>query len=257
MIKKILLLILLITLTSCAQNKSMDNKDYDQKVTTPSDVIRDGQVKIDEISYDIDEISIMEYIYDENGNILKQLRTSDKGTSTIEYVYVNNVLMEDIKYVNNTLPSSTYYYYENGKLVETRYERNGVELITKYYYVDNIKTIIGLDQEGKALHTIKAYFNESGNIVSSSTVNEHGKVIDSKTYYYENNLLVKVINEEEDVFKSIINYEYNNLGNKIMEYGINYGEADNLFIILYDYEYYSNMLPKKVTSYLVRTLLTK
>lgn len=241
--KIVFVLVLLLVLTSCKQ-----------EITTYKEVIKDGKVEIDGISYDINEMTTLEYTYDENDNLIKQVNTSDRGTSTIEYVYENNILIEDHRYIDDELPSPTYYTYENEQLIETKYFTRGFELITKYSYGDKIKTVTGIDYEGKVGYTTTAYLDESGNTLSTTTANANGEVDGSSTYYYDNDQLVKIVNESV-FYNSIINYEYNNIGDNIMEYVIHRREVNYLLAIFYDYDYYDNMLPKTVTKYQVRAII--
>jgi hypothetical protein len=65
--------------------------------------------------------------------------------------------------------------------------------------------------------------------------------------------LVKAIVERDGVITNTFNYEYNNIGDKIMEYNIFYEEVYTLFAVFYDYVYNENSLPETVTTYRVQS----
>ena len=92
------------------------------------------------------------------------------------------------------------------------------------------------------------YLDDDGKILKGIITTADGEVTDSSTFYYENDLLIKCIREQDKGATKTFNFEYNNVGDKIMEYNIFSGPNYNLLMaVFYDYEYNENLLPKTVT----------
>lgn len=77
--------------------------------------------------------------------------------------------------------------------------------------------------------------------------------MNTNTFYYENDLLTKGIREKDGVKTKTFNYEYNNIGDKVMDYIIFHGKVNGLIARFYDIEYDENLLPKTITIHRVQS----
>jgi len=259
MIKRILpitliLMLVIIAFTGCDRGTDSSYKE----------VIKDGKVEIDGISYDIQSVTQTTYKYDDNGNILEKVTTSNGSKTRIEYTYENGRLIEERLFSNDGVYSysdvslTKYYYYENDRLVEMKsVTRAGLEAVTEYSYGDNTETQIHYNSDGSISFIQTAYLDDDGKIVKGVLTEAGGEVMDTRTFHYDNGLLVKAIVERDGVITNTFNYEYNNIGDKIMEYNIFYDEVYTLFAVFYDYEYNKNSLPETVTTYRVQSPIAK
>ena len=224
------------------------------------ETIKDGKVEIDGISYDINSVTQTAYKYDDNGNILEKVNTSDGSKTRIEYIYENGRLIEERLYSNDGVYSysdvslTKYYYYEDDRLLKIRsVTRGGLEAVTEYSYGDNTETQVHYNSDGSISFIQTAYLDDDGKIVKGILTDAGGDVMDTRTFHYDNGLLVKAIVERDGVITKTFNYEYNDIGDKIMEYNIFYDEVYTLFAVFYDYVYNENSLPETVTTYRVQS----
>ncbi len=251
--------IALLVLTGCNQGMFTNNK-----ITTYKEVVADGKVEIDGISYDIKSVAQTTYKYDDNGNIMEKVTTRDDSKTRIEYIYENGRLVEDRLYSNDGVYSysdvslTKYYHYEDDRLVKIRsVTRGGLEAVTEYSYGDKTETQIHYNSDGSISFIQTAYLDDHGKTVKGILTEADGEVMDTRTFHYDNGLLVKVIVERDGVITNTFNYEYNNIGDKIMEYNIFYDEAYTLFAVFYDCEYNEDLLPETVTTYRVQSPIAK
>ena len=80
-----ILILAVIAFTGCDRSADSSYKE----------VIKDGKVEIDGIFYDIKSITQTAYKYDDNGNILEEVTTSNGSKTRIEYTYENGRLIEE------------------------------------------------------------------------------------------------------------------------------------------------------------------
>ncbi len=238
--KKLLLslfVVLLILLTGCKQ-----------EITTYKEVIKDGKVEIDGITYDIKRSYTVGYLYDENKNKIESRNLTDDGDYKTEYIYKDNKLIEYRTYSNGSLRDTTYHYYDGDNLIKTNtVSPNGIEGITEYIYKDNTKKQIGYNSDGSIGVILTAYLDDDGKMIKVINEDESGKVIDVSTLEYEGDLLVRSISKKDGVVFRTINYEYNNLGDRIKDYIIFSGDINVMHVKFYDYEYDENSLIKTMT----------
>jgi len=251
--------IILLVLTGCSQGMSTNNE-----ISTYKEVIKDGKIEIDRISYDIQSVTQTTYKYDDNGSILEKVNTRNGSKTRIEYIYENGRLIEDRLYSNDGVYSysdvslTKYYYYEDDRLVEMKsVTRGGLEAVTEYSYGDNTETQVHYNSNGSISFIQTAYLDDDGKIIKGILTEANGEVMDTRTFHYDNDLLVKVIVEKDGVITNTFNNEYNNVGDKIMEYNVFYGEENTLLAVFYDFEYNEDLLPETVTTYRVQSPITK
>ena len=249
--KFLVVLIALLMLTSCQQgnNTTIESPSINE-ITTYKEVIKDGKVEIDGISYDIKSVTKTSYTYDDNDNIIKTAKY-DAPETRVDHVYEGNQLIEDRRYSNNVLASTTYYYYEDDLLIKKKLvSKGGLEVVTEYFYGDKTEVQTHYNSDGIISFITTAYLDDNDKILKAIKTTADGEMMTSSSFHYENDLLVKVISERGKAF-----YEYNNVGDKIMDYSIFYGNVITLIANFYDYEYDENLLPITVTIHRVQSLI--
>ena len=259
MINKILSITMILILAVIAFTGCDRSADSSYKET-----IKDGKVEIDGISYDINSVTQTAYKYDDNGNILEKVTTSNGSKTRIEYINENGRLIEERLYSNDGVylysgvSLTKYYYYEDDRLLKIRsVTRGGLEAVTEYSYGDNTETQVHYNSDGSISFIQTAYLDDDGKIVKGILTDAGGDVMDTRTFHYDNGLLVKAIVERDGVITKTFNYEYNDIGDKIMEYNIFYDEVYTLFAEFYDYQYNEDLLPETVTTYRVQSPIAK
>ncbi len=255
--KRLLLgLVLLIILTGCQQrnNTNVESPSIDE-ITTYEETIEDGKVEIDGISYDIKSVSKITYAYDDNDNVIERVTTNDDSEMRIEFLYEDNQLIEERRYSNDEFSSNTYYYYEDELLIKNKIvTKGGLEVVTEYSYGDKTNKRTYYNSDGSISFIATEYLDDDGKILKGVITTAEGEVTDTSTLHYENDLLVKGIREQDSGAVNTFNSEYNNVGDKIMEYNIFSSAKDNLLIaVFYDIEYNEKLLPKTVTIYRVQS----
>lgn len=253
-------LALLIMLTGCQQsnNTNIENLPVDE-ITTYKEIIRDGKVEIDGISYDIQSVVKITNTYDDNENIIEKVTLNDNIETRFEFLYENNQLVEDRGYSNDELQFTTYYYYEDDLLISKKsVNRGGLETRTEYSYGEKTKTQIHYNSHDNIAYIATEYLDDDGKVLKGVITTADGEITDTTTMYYENDLLVKSIREGGSGTVKTFNFEYNNIGDKIMEYNILSIDKENILIAkFYDIEYNENLLPKTVTVYQVQSKIAE
>lgn len=241
-------IVLLIILTGCQQ-----------KITTYKEVIEDGKVEIDGISYDIKFSAKASLNYDNNGNLIESVGFIDDSEMRTEYSYQNNQLIEERRYVDDEVTFSINHYYKNKQLSKTltrsysdKYNEGVEERISEYTYGELTRTEINKDSNGNILGTKTTHLDESDKILGYIFTNPKGEIVVTSTCYYENDELIKVVRNGDGVYNTTMNYEYNNIGDVIVEYAIYHGEKSNLMAVFYEYEYNEKLLPKTRTVYRIQ-----
>lgn len=258
--KKLLLgLALLIMLTGCQQsNKSNVESPSIDEITTYEGIIKDGKVEIDGISYDIKSVTKIINTYDDNENIIEKVTINDDSEICIELLYENNKLIEEKGYSNEELSFTNYYYYEDDLLIKKKtVHKGGLETRTEYSYRDKTETQTHYNSDGSISFISTVYLDNDGKMLKGINTNAVGDVMNSNTFYYENDLLTKGIRVKDGIKIATFNYEYNNIGDKTMEYIIFHGEVNTLLARFYDIEYDENLLPKTVTIYRVQSSIAE
>jgi len=253
----LLVVVLLIMLPGCKQsnNSNLGSPSIDE-ITTYEEVIKDGKVEIDGILYDIQSVSKATNSYDDNDNIIET--RNDNSEARSEYIYENNKLIEDRKYSNNELSTTTYYYYENDLLIKRKtVTRGGLEAVTEHSYGDKTETQTHYKSDGSISFSSKAYLDNKGKIIKGIITDEDGEIMDTRTFHYDNDLLNKTVVEKDGTIVQIFNFEYNNVGDKIMDYIIIYDKDNVLIARFYDIEYNEKLLPKTVTLYTVQSKIAE
>ncbi|MGL5257568.1 MAG: hypothetical protein ACRC76_11045 [Proteocatella sp.] len=232
-----LLLILLILLTGCQQ-----------EITTYKEVIKDGKVEIDGITYNIKSSYTVGYLYDENKNKIESRNLSSNDDRKTEYIYKDNKLIEDRTYSNGSLTNTMYYYYDGDNLIKTNIvSPNGIGSITEYIYKDNTKKQIVYNTDGSVSYTLTAYLDDDGKTIRITDEDDSGNFTDLTTLEYKDDLLISEISEKDGVVFRTNTYEYNNLGDKIKDCIIFSGDINVMYVKFYDYEYDENLLKKTMT----------
>lgn len=249
-------LIIIAILIACTPNVNKDSKDS-KEITTYKEIIENGKVEIDGISYDVQYISKASYTYDDNRNVIKTVYKKDDSEIHIEFLYKNNQIIEEKRYSNDKLSYTTTYYYENDLLVgQTVVYKSGSEARTEYSYgnKNKTKTATHYNSDDSIAFIATEYLDDDGRMLKGVITTEDGEVTDTTTMYYENDLLVKSIRKKDDGAINTYNTEYNNVGDKIKEYNILSNQEENFLIAnFYDIEYNEYLLPKTITIHQVQS----
>lgn len=250
-------LIIIAILIACTPNVNKDSKDS-KEITTYKEIIENGKVEIDGISYDVQYISKASHTYDDNRNLIKTAWKKDDSEIHTEFLYKNNRLIEEKRYSNDKLSYTITYHYENDLLVEqTLVYDSGLETRTEYSYSDNNKTKTAthyVSEDNIAFIGIEYLDDDDGRMLKGVVTTEDGEVTSTTTMYYENDLLVKSIREKADGSIDTFNTEYNNLGDEIKEYNIISSQEGNLLIVnFYDIEYNEELLAETITYHQVQS----
>jgi uncharacterized protein YcfL len=240
MMKKIgLLLILLLTLVGCQK-----------EVTTFNETILDDKVEIDGITYDIKSIRENTYKYDKNGNLIRRDSVYDDQVQHTEFLYDNDLLIEEKRSSLNGMNSTVYYtYVEDRKTREEIKYESGIILTTLFTYEGQNMKIEFWDDEGKINHYNKGVLDEQDNLLRWTGYDHEENITVHSENFYENNQLIRSISEGVDGKIVTHYYEYNNLGDKIFWYGVRQGKEPYLIVNFYEYEYNKDDLPIAMKQY--------
>jgi len=246
--KRILLaLFLLLTLSGCQK-----------EITTFDEVIKEGKVEIDGITYDIQSVRENSYEYDNEGNMIKVSSVYDNKEQHAEFTYDKGVLIEEKRLSFNKLDTILYYSYKEDKLIMTEYVlENRQSLISEYRYKEKTKETIQWNTDGKVAFKSMAEVDEHNQILSFINFDNEGNTTGNGINYYDENLLVGLVSENHIGVKTSIAYEYNNIGHKILSYMIHHGEAPIMIVSLYEYKYNDDMLPVTMTEYRVQSPISE
>jgi YD repeat-containing protein len=246
---------MILALAGC-QSGDVEESLTPEDITTFDEVIEDGKVEIDGISYTIESVSKSTYEYDDEGNIIERINENNNKKIRTEFIYnENNDVLEEKSYSEGSLIATRSYSYEEDALKEVKiaYE-SGFEMLTEYSYEEDKEIVTSYNTDGSVALTAIIYKDENGNnskMVQSSP--EVEKLKATTNYEYENDLLIKVTTERSDT-NTTAHYEYNNVGDKTMEYHITI--LDDLYFLdasFFEYEYNDKLQPISLTIYRVNS----
>ena len=220
--KIILILVSILLLTGCS--------DKIIEVTTYSEVIKDNKVVFDDISYDIQSVSIETITYDKNDNRKKVTKHTD-----------------------GDLYSTSHYDYNGDQLIEYKQvNEDGSEFISKYSYGEDFMRISLIISDEEVSNIATSYMDENDRIVKTDMM-EDGVVTTTSTYHYEEDELKKTLSYREGELNTTQNFEYNNIGDMIVRHTIHHGQDDYIIVEFFDYEYNDNIFPKTITKSWIRS----
>ncbi len=226
--KLILILVSILLLTGCS-DKNFDTNPYIE-ATTYKEVIKDNKVVFDDISYDIQSVSIETITYDKNDNRKKVTKHTD-----------------------GDLYSTSYYDYNGDQLIEYKQvNANGLEYISKHTYGDGIIKINFFASDEEMPMTSTFYLDENDKVLKTETM-EDGVVTTTSTYDYEEDELKKILSYRQGELNTTQNFEYNNIGDMIVHHTIHHNQDDYILVEFFDYEYNDKMLPKTITRSWIRS----
>ncbi len=226
--KIILILVSILLLTGCS-DKNFDTNPYIE-ATTYKEVIKDNKVVFDDISYDIQSVSIETITYDKNDNRKKVT-----------------------KYTDGDLYSTAHYDYNGDQLIEYKQvNANGLEYISKHTYGDGIIKINFLASDEEMPMTSTSYMDENDKVLKTEMM-EDGVVTITSTYHYEEDELKKILSYREEELNTTQNFEYNNIGDMIVHHTIYHDQDDYIIVEFFDYEYNDNILPITITKSWIRS----
>lgn len=254
--KKILtiILIMILALAGC-QGTTMVESLTPEDITTFDEVIEDGKVEIDGISYDVEWASTSTYEYDDEGNIVERINENNNKNIRTEFTYnENNDVVEEKNYSEGSLIASRIYSYKDDLLEELKiiYE-SGLEIRTEYSYEEDKEIWTSYNSDGSESITATIYKDENGNTLKMVQSLPGQEDEATTNYKYEDDLLVKAKTERNGT-DSVVHYEYNNVGDKIVEYSIT--TVDELYFLdvtFFEYEYNDNLQPISLNIYRVHS----
>ena len=165
-----------------------------------------------------------EYVYNPNNQIIEQYEIVDsirRLSAKWEYDSLSNS-MEEITYgrSNDTFyRKENYFYDDQERLIK---QTDSIRKIRKcckdqnyrwystttYEYTDTGKIVTETDGSTKTI----SYYNKEGKIVKICYVTNSGKVRIDYSYFYENNKLVKIVENRLSYFIDATTYSYNEKG---------------------------------------------
>ncbi len=255
--KKLLpvIFIMILALSGC-QSGDVEESLTPEDIKTFDEVIEDGKVEIDGISYDIKSVSKSTYEYDYEGNIIERTNENNDKKVRTEFTYnENNDVVEEKNYSDGNLIASRIYSYEDDVLKELKvvYEE-GLEVITKYSYEEDKEILTSYNLDGSESITATVYKDENGNKLKMvQSLPEQENQTATTNYQYEDDLLIKATTERNDT-NTTVHYEYNNVGDKIMEYSITI--LDDLYFLdatFFEYEYNDKLQPASLNTYRIQS----
>jgi len=278
--KVMIILLLLASLVSCNTNiTTFKEKIIDGKVIIDEIEYTINEINIDSYDYDKNgNIILMERNSDNNRDYI------------MESIYENELLMRTNLYMNDTLTSYWLYSYNNDKLVRNEYYAGEIMQYTDFIYSEDTREtrttdsyyglvnvfIDELDAAGKMItrerHNVgfsnyigeekKEVNSETGSISPSEAIDQedvkHSLKLKEislmgpslKEFYYIDSLLSRSQTTQNGKIVSNVHYEYNNIGDEIFSYRLDYGGGIiTLLVSLYEYEYNINNQIKKKTEY--------
>lgn len=278
--KLMIILLILISLVSCNNNTTT----FDEEIIDGKVIIDEIEYTINEIikeTYKYDK---------KGNIISMERFSGNKSDYIMESIYENELLMRTNLYMNNTLTSYWLYSYENDKLVRSEYHAGEIIQCTDIAYSGDVKETRTTDSNFGLVNVFIDKFDASGKIItrehhnvgSSNYIGEEKKEVKSETvnikssevndqeegtlslkldeitmmgpslreFFYNGNLLNRTQTTQDDKIVSKANYEYNDIGDEIVSYRLDYGGGIvTLLVSLYEYDYNSNNQIKKKTEY--------
>ena len=200
-----------------------------------------------------DAQAIYEYVYDENGNIQKQLvkKNSEEGYEFSSYEYTYNANGQRIKaeFVlhGGATGFHTFTYDENGNLIKQTYEDshgNAYTYIMSYDdkgYRTRLDTVFLVESE---VINISYQFDDNGRVIKEATTYPDDTVeyVDY-TYDAKGNKLSEVFTDNEGVQYGRYDYTYDENGNTIKE-EYTHANGDKEYVII---EYELMYVPSGIT----------
>lgn len=195
--------------------------------------------------------SAYEYIYDSNGNLIKETYSYDGEMRYIyeyKYDYRGN-LIEEIQTDSEYPLTKNYTYNHRGDLTKVVWFRPDLDTVTgvqEYFYdADNrIVSYIGTYSDDRHKDTIDYTYDTKGNLVKRV---EKYAYEPSYTYYFtydDNNNLIQELREDVVNRKSYIDYTYDSKGQiiKTVKYS---SESTAVYTYEYSYDKYGNLIEYK------------
>ena len=202
---------------------------------------------------------ILEYTYDENGNLIREidttiydLDTTPSYTTSVDYTYdQNGNLIQTIK-TNNAYKSICKHYYDAaGNIIQEIYTfSGGGQSIYTYTYDTNGNLIkeIGTDSDGDT-QTYNYIYDIDGNLIKVVYVTSYGYKTISDYTYDANGNLTKKTHTYKDGSKWIEEYTYDENGNMIQYHGLSTSSRGDTITGNYSYDTHGNLV-KKIVTYL-------
>lgn len=252
----LLIFVLTISLIGCQNEKGME---FD--ITTYNEFIENGQIEVYGKKHTIESIAETSYKYDGNNNLLRTtLKMNDSNLEIYtEFKYMNNVLYEEIeeyKMHSEVIMTRIHNYSDDGK----RFKSNeiadkGENYTTEYEYNDKINKKIIKNEDSNLNGYIEQILDNNKHVVKETFYSTDNTTGFTKSYSYENDLLVKSVYEYNN-YKTDSYYEYNQLGDLIFSYDVSYQDLNDekpmLTVNYFVYEYNNDQHPITMKKHEIR-----
>ncbi|MCH4888641.1 hypothetical protein EZV73_13695 [Acidaminobacter sp. JC074] len=228
--KVILSLLIIIFLVSC-----QDGEKYSEIV------VKDNQIEFDGIYYDVQSVLEMTYEYNVKDQVAKTVLKFNDETSTSEFYYDNDLLVEE-KRISPHMTNHVYYEYDDGRKVKQTFVSDAGNLITEFEYEEDKRKITFYDTDGSISHYNEGFVDEDGNIIDFVSYDKNDVQSSHTVNTFEENLMIRSVSETVDgtSFKSY--YEYDKFGNKTFAYRVRFSEDILMYLDFYEYEYKKDLI---------------
>ena len=178
------------------------------------------------------------YIYDNQGNLVRQAVNFNEDFSAFDYTYDanNNMIKAEYSEEGELVTVQDYTYNAAGSLTKEVYTRDGVVIyVAEWFYDENGKLIRNdySNTENGYSDTITYTYNADGKVTNESGVDFEGNTYTTTLSYGDDGRLAQEVYVEGD-FQCTVNYTYDNAGNCIKEETVYLDGTKDIFTREYD-----------------------
>lgn len=249
----LLILTLIILLIGCQKEKGIEGE-----ITTYHDFIENRQVQVDGKKYNINSVEETSYKYDENKNLIKTIMKKNDSNLEIytEFKYKNNILFEEVKEYkmhSDIIMTRIHNYDDKGKRFKSKQIADkGENYTTEYQYNNKTNKMIFKYEDSNLDGYTEQILDKNRNIVKETYYSADNTIGFTRSYSYENDILVKSVYEFNN-YKSDSYYQYNQLGDVILSYDAAYQDLNDekpmLTVRYFVYDYNKDNNPTTMEKY--------
>ena len=178
------------------------------------------------------------YIYDNQGNLVRQAVNFNKDFATFDYTYDanNNMIKAEYAEEGELVTVQDYTYNAAGSLTKEVYTRDGVVIyVAEWFYDENGKLIRSdyNNTEYEYSDTITYTYDADGKMTNESGVDCEGNTYTITFNYGADGRLAQEVYVEGD-FQCTVYYTYDNAGNCIKEETVYLDGTKDIFTREYD-----------------------
>ena len=178
------------------------------------------------------------YIYDNQGNLVRQAVNFNEDFATFDYTYDanNNMIKAEYSEEGELVTVQDYTYNAAGSLTKEVYTRDGVVIyVAEWFYDENGKLNRNdySNTENGYSDTITYTYNADGKVTNESGVDFEGNTYTTTFSYGADGRLAQEVYVEGD-FQCTVYYTYDNAGNCIKEETVYLDGTKDIFTREYD-----------------------